>query len=1420
MADNFDNYSMKVQARVDLPSNKDIDAQIRKLEKNISKLKVRQFDDTALRNLTNQLNTLKANITTANFSPTALTELTNQVNRALQNINIGNINVGGVGNQAQQVGQQIGDTVEKSVQQSLSIDDVIDKQVTDLMTKYSIAGKKGSKAFDEIRQAIVGYRKELVNANSADIDPDDIFSIIGNSADINKVSSALANHMKVADATKDTYASLAEYIKHVNNSGTKIHLPESIRQEYGDDFASMRSQLGKAFTTGHGGDFESFITELNGQLGNVIDMSQGAEAAFGDLVQKVNSAKGGNFLSGDELFKQGYLDRNEIERDITSAIDIIEEEEKKLAQVSTATANTVVQNEQKKQQAYQQTTKVQSSVDNPDLDISDNEQKIEQFKDSLKELGTVDSRYVDKLSERFENLGIQIQTINASLSEVAVHEKGEYKGTKEILSTTLRGLDKNGQAITLMESWDLTNHEFVKSLDGVGASFENVSKYITDYQIKLNNLKTKYSNLDMNYSNFEKMLVDFGKGIGTIDDLRLAFNNLENSAKKGIQSLKSQTSSFDPIQQTLNNMRDLPSMLTTLEANMGGIKDKTSIAEISVADLRNTFNELETEMTNSGGKVPLTDEWLIKYRELMSTVTSATKQVDALKKAEASDNSQATKQANYYSTVLSNYKEIYSLKKKLITAGEEETKVIQEQINSLNSSNASIYKQLGKQGLKDNDWQVQVDDLKEELDFNLRISEARQKDKANQSKLNEEQRKSVQIVEELEKAYQRVQDIKIKIASLDKEKDGEKISTLSQEEKSAQDEYNKLYNRLRKRKNYDKESWNETKSAIDAATKSQIEFNNSKSQDALNKAQKTEVSNFNILKNKWEEQGILVGEFKEKVESMESSLASVGSKGELDNLKLQIKDLKAEASQIAEVNKIQLSTDITKLETDYRKFGVVSEEVENNLKELKIARENALKSEGTENASVELENYNRKLAETKSSWNELKATQVSANQRTSQMTEMQEWMRKNKNATALVGEQVEKLIEECKTCDAVRFNGIKNEFKDLQVQAGKAGKLGNTLWGSLVEQGKSFIQWTGVSGVVMNVTNKVREAVSELKNLDDILTEISKTSDLTEQQIKKLGESSFEAASEFGKKASDYLNNVTEMYRAGFDNAEEMAQLSLLAQAAGDLDSSASDDYLLATNAAYNYKGSVEELNNVLDRQNYITNNAAVNMQDMSDATSEAASVASAYGVKIEELSALIAVAVSKTRESGSEVGNALKSIFINLQDTTNNSIVEAFDAVGISMTKVVDGTELLKTPIELIKELSEAYNSLPEGDARRANILSDIASKYHANTFAAILEDLDSYYDMLELYNSTSAEGSALTEAEKSANNLSGSLNKLSNSFTEIVNNVLNADELTTLVNIFNEFLGLIDIATEKLGLLGTAGVALGAGLGIKNAG
>ena len=399
-----------------------------------------------------------------------------------------------------------------------------------------------------------------------------------------------------------------------------------------------------------------------------------------------------------------------------------------------------------------------------------------------------------------------------------------------------------------------------------------------------------------------------------------------------------------------------------------------------------------------------------------------------------------------------------------------------------------------------------------------------------------------------------------------------------------------------------------------------------------------------------------------------------------------------------------------------------------------------------------------------------------------------------------------------------RLGELKRELVDTKNVCKELGLTGQTWFQELGDKIKQLSTYLSGAMVISQLTSTVRSEISELKELDGILTEISKTADLTSQQLKELGNSSFESASEYGRTASDYLTGVQEMYRAGFKNAEEMAKLSLLVQAAGDMAPDSSNDYLMATNAAYDYKGSVEELNKVLDSQNYITNNAAVSMQDMADATSEAASISAQYGVGIEELSSLIAVAVSKTRETGSEVGNALKSIFVTLQDTTSKPVVEAFDAVGISMTKIIDGSERLKTPIELLKELSTAFNELPEGDTKRANILTDIGKKYHANTLSAILSDWESYESMLDLY--ANGMGSAAKEAEKSANNIEGSFNRLKNTWIDTVENVINSDAILMATKALNSMLSVVNSVTDKFSSLGTIGLGAGLFAGVKNTG
>lgn len=600
------------------------------------------------------------------------------------------------------------------------------------------------------------------------------------------------------------------------------------------------------------------------------------------------------------------------------------------------------------------------------------------------------------------------------------------------------------------------------------------------------------------------------------------------------------------------------------------------------------------------------------------------------------------------------------------------------------------------------------------------------------------------------------------------------------------------------------------------------------------------LSSLSKLKIEWQKQGVYVDEFKTKVDTLEKSLnkISIGDIKGLNTFKEQISSLSNEAKQLLEINKIQLLMDTgeteSKIETLISKTNqwtdtngtarISTQSLTNALDKLEIASNEYLKTPTEEKQKALIEANEQLSIEYKKVASEVRSMNAEFAKDSaidSLRQQYQTFYSENSKAHKQFGSQLKSAMEELAHGAEVpkeRLNVLKRELVDTKNVCKELGLTGQTWFQNLGEKIKQLSTYLSGAVIIGKITSTVGDEISELKELDSILTEIGKTSDLTNQELKRLGSTSFESASLYGKNASDYLTGVQEMYRAGFKNAENMAKLSLLAQSAGDMAPNSANDYLMATNAAYDYKGSVEKLNEVLDSQNYITNNAAVSMQDMADATSEAASISAQYGVGIEELSSLIAVAVSKTRESGSEVGNALKSIFITLQDTTSKPVVEAFDAVGISMTKIVDGSERLKTPIELLKELSVAFNKLPEGDTKRANILTDIGKKYHANTLSAILSDWESYESMLDLYSQ--GMGSAAKEAEKSANNIEGSFNRLKNTWIDTVENVINSDAILAVTKALNGMLSVVNNITDKLGSLGTIGTISGAIAGTKGLG
>lgn len=390
---------------------------------------------------------------------------------------------------------------------------------------------------------------------------------------------------------------------------------------------------------------------------------------------------------------------------------------------------------------------------------------------------------------------------------------------------------------------------------------------------------------------------------------------------------------------------------------------------------------------------------------------------------------------------------------------------------------------------------------------------------------------------------------------------------------------------------------------------------------------------------------------------------------------------------------------------------------------------------------------------------------------------------------------------------------LSPDIKSASIQA-------KTLGGLFKENADKFSNWLFAGSVTSEGLRSIKEAVAELKQVDNILVEISQTSDMTESQLKNLGITAFDSASELGKKATDYLTAIREMSRSGYrgPQAEDMANVSLLAQAAGGVDADLANQYILATNAAYKFQGEASKLNTVLDGQNMITNRNSVSLADMASAMSESGTVASRYHIPIEEFSAMIGTIESVTKIGGKETGTGIKSILTNLQNIASSKISDTLNEANASMTKFVNGTVQLRDPVSILRDLSAAFNALDESDPMREKILTDIGGKDQANTLAALLQNMDLFDKMLEDYSE--GAGSAVADAKKAAESWSGVINKVSNSWTSLIQNFVNRDAVIDTFEVIDSLIQKLDQFQNLIGTSGTLGLGAGLFASIKNVG
>lgn len=360
-------------------------------------------------------------------------------------------------------------------------------------------------------------------------------------------------------------------------------------------------------------------------------------------------------------------------------------------------------------------------------------------------------------------------------------------------------------------------------------------------------------------------------------------------------------------------------------------------------------------------------------------------------------------------------------------------------------------------------------------------------------------------------------------------------------------------------------------------------------------------------------------------------------------------------------------------------------------------------------------------------------------------------------------------------------------------------------------------------GVASMAVNNFVKSLQTLRSNDTIITEISKTSEMTKNQLKELEDEAFKIASKYGQLSSNFLLATQEMARAGYDdNIKEMAELSTKAQGAGNMAAELANKYIIATDKAFKMNGSIETLTTTLDGANNITNNNALTMSDLGEAMSVVGSQAASSGMAVNETTAAVSTMIATTQRSGREMANAFKGILMNFRQVSGDvgdgeDIIDAESLtkyekacaeLGVSLSTAKDGIVSLKEPMQVIKELSEAYTQLEESDARRANLLSAVGGKYRANALNAILENYDMYEKMLKEY--ADGFGSMDEEAEKTANSWEGRLAALQNSWDSFINTLTNKEAIMNGISLFDRMIQGAESFVDTFGAIPTVLTAI----------
>jgi TP901 family phage tail tape measure protein len=287
----------------------------------------------------------------------------------------------------------------------------------------------------------------------------------------------------------------------------------------------------------------------------------------------------------------------------------------------------------------------------------------------------------------------------------------------------------------------------------------------------------------------------------------------------------------------------------------------------------------------------------------------------------------------------------------------------------------------------------------------------------------------------------------------------------------------------------------------------------------------------------------------------------------------------------------------------------------------------------------------------------------------------------------------------------------------------------------------------------------------------------------------KLTKQLIELTQVYGGNATEAQRAAAIFARSGRDEQETLhaTRAALIAARIAELEVEDAAKLLSAAMLQFNLKG--QQLLPTLDALNTLSNQYRVTTDDLLQAISRTGSVYADHNGRLTELAALTAVVAQVTARSGSEIGNAFKTISSNLDRVDTQQLI--LERLGVSTVNFEGDAKSLGT---VLFELRNRFDSLSETQQKQLTL--QIAGVRQRNALVAAIKNVD---DAIIAENKALLQsGSASEEFLQSSITLTASLQRLKATLVSVA-----ADAGDVLLPLVKGFINLVDVTLRVLTLM-----------------